>query len=221
MLRLSVQLEAGSEAGAAAAVAALADCSAAEPDVLRIACIQAVDAGARGAACQALRCLLERCSRGSADVGGGEKGGSSGSAPGEGASASGSLHAKGYEATVFQNLIHLLVSDEAGGGSGGPMAAATAPAVSAPTAAADASSAPAQPAVLEHSAELARLFDQLVDRMRAVGGPEAFFLQQDGRHTQLEWFAATVRRAWARGMGGLAWAGRLREFGRRHAAGIC
>lgn len=41
------------------------------------------------------------------------------------------------------------------------------------------------------SSELARLFDALVSRMRAVG-VDAFFVQQDGRHAQLEWLALQV-----------------------------
>lgn len=41
------------------------------------------------------------------------------------------------------------------------------------------------------SSELARLFDALVSRMRAVGADD-FFIQQDGRHTQLEWLALQV-----------------------------
>ena len=41
------------------------------------------------------------------------------------------------------------------------------------------------------SSELARLFDALVSRMRSVGA-DNFFIQQDGRHTQLEWLALQV-----------------------------
>lgn len=45
------------------------------------------------------------------------------------------------------------------------------------------------------SSELARLFDLLVERMRAAapaGSPAEFFASQDGRSAQLEWFALQV-----------------------------
>lgn len=95
MLKLSVQLAAKSEAGAGEAVAALAACAVAEPDALRLACCECVDAGAQRAAQQALQCLLERCA---ACV----------SAADGDASLAG-LQAAGYEATVFQNLIRLVL----------------------------------------------------------------------------------------------------------------
>ncbi|KAL4424385.1 hypothetical protein ABPG75_001686, partial [Micractinium tetrahymenae] len=174
MLRLSVQLGAGNEAGATAAVATLADCSAAQPDVLRIACMQAVDAGATAAARQALLCLLERCSAA------GREAAADGSS-GAGSAAAGDLQAPGFEATVFQNLIHLLLADggDSGSAAGGSETAGAAADGSAPS---------------RHS-QLARLFDQMVERMRAVG-PEAFFALHEGRPMQQEWFAA---QAWNAG----------------------
>lgn len=168
MLRLSVQLAAGSEAGATAAVAALADCCAAQPDALRIACVQAIDAGATAAARQALLCLLEKC----------KAAGSPGAANGDsdtGSAAASSLRAPGFEATVFQNLIHLLLSADHSSAAGTSQAAD----------AAAGSSSPSQ------HCQLAILFDQAVERMRAVG-PEAFFALQEGQPLQQEWFTAQV-----------------------------
>lgn len=166
MLRLSVHLGAGSETGAAAAVAALAECCAAQPDALRIACVQAIDAGATAAARKALLCLLERCSAASppAAVGGGG-----------GSTAVSSLQAPGFEATVFQNLIHLLLADGSGIAVRGSQAAGAA----------------AEGAEPSLHCQLACLYDQAVQRMRAVG-PEAFFTLQEGRALQQEWFAAQV-----------------------------
>jgi hypothetical protein len=95
MLRLSVQLAAKSEAGAVEAVAALAASAAAEPDALRLACCECVDAGVHGAARQALLSLLERCAAGASSA--------------EGGASTAGLQAAGYEATVFQNLIKLVL----------------------------------------------------------------------------------------------------------------
>lgn len=100
MLRLSVQLAAKSAAGAAQAVDALAACSAAEPDALRLACCECVDAGVECAARQALQCLLDRCAAGASSA--------------EGGASSTGLHAAGYEATVFQNLIKLVLVSAVG-----------------------------------------------------------------------------------------------------------
>jgi hypothetical protein len=98
MLRLSVQLAAKNEAGAAEAVAALAASAADEPDALRLACCECVDAGVHGAARQALLSLLERCAAGASSAAGG-------------VSPAG-LQAAGYEATLFQNLIKLVLVSE-------------------------------------------------------------------------------------------------------------
>lgn len=108
MLRLTVCLAAGDVDGAAAAVASLATAPDADADVLRIACCQCLDAGAKGAARTALERLLARCA--AAGAGGGSGGGGAGG----GASAdcevpAGGLGAPGYEATVFQNLVQLLL----------------------------------------------------------------------------------------------------------------
>lgn len=100
MLRLSVHLAAGSSEGAAAAVADLASCPGAGADPLRVACCECLDAGQEGAACQALELLLLRCTE--ARVAAAE-GGASDDSPAEG------LSAPGYEATIFQNLIKLVL----------------------------------------------------------------------------------------------------------------
>ena len=100
MLRLSVHLAAGSSEGAAAAVAALANCPGASADPLRVACCECLDAGQEVAARQALELLLLRCTE--ARVAAAE-GGASDDSPAEG------LTAPGSEATVFQNLIKLVL----------------------------------------------------------------------------------------------------------------
>ncbi|KAI7839840.1 hypothetical protein COHA_006425 [Chlorella ohadii] len=164
MLRLSVHLAAGSSEGAAAAVADLASCPGAGADPLRVACCECLDVGQEGAACQALELLLLRCTE--ARVAAAE-GGASDDSPAEG------LSAPGYEATIFQNLIKLVLPAQPAAEEAEP-AGALAP-----------NSSQAHAA---RSSELARLFDALVSRMRAVGA-DAFFVQQDGRHAQLEWLA--------------------------------
>lgn len=98
MLRLSAQLAAGSEAGAAEAVAALAASEAADADALRMACCECLDRGAAGAARQALLALLERCALAASAAGKG------GEVPAGGQAAA---MATGFEAAVFQNLIKL------------------------------------------------------------------------------------------------------------------
>lgn len=100
MLRLSVHLAACSSEGAAAAVAALAECPGAGADPLRIACCECLDAGQEGAARQALELLLLRCTE--ARMAAAEAGDS-------GSSSADGLCAPGYEATVFQNLIKLVL----------------------------------------------------------------------------------------------------------------
>lgn len=168
MLRLSAHLGAGSEAGATAAVAALAGCCAAQPDALRIACVQAMDAGATAAAQQALQCLLDQCSASSTVPQGTANGGA-------GLATSSCLQAPGFEATVFQNLIHLLLADDTDSAARGSQAAG---------AASDGTTS-------SRHCQLARMFDQAVERMRAVG-PEAFFALHEGRPLQQEWFTAQV-----------------------------
>lgn len=100
MLRLSAQLAAGMQEDAAATVTALSASQGADADVLRIACCQCVDAGAYRAARQALEGLLERCAKAGAADGGGAS---------SAAAAREVLGAPGYEATVFQNLVQLLL----------------------------------------------------------------------------------------------------------------
>ncbi|PRW59549.1 MFS general substrate transporter [Chlorella sorokiniana] len=188
MLRLSVHLAAGSSEGAAAAVAALADCPGAGADPLRVACCECLDAGQEGAARQALELLLLRCTEARVAA---AAAGESGSSPAEG------LFAPGYEATVFQNLIKLVLD------SAPPQPAQPPDQDGEPGSGAAPSSSQAYAA---RSSELARLFDALVSRMRAVGA-DAFFVQQDGRHTQLEWLAL---QAWNAGQAAGA-AGELQQ----------
>ena len=179
MLRVSVHLRAGSADGAVAAVAALARCAGEQPDALRVACCECVDAGATAAARQALACLLNRCAA------------AAGGAAGDAAGPDAALRAPGYEATVFQNLLSLALEPP-------PVAPATAGTAEAGGAADQAESAggAAAPVAPAASSELASLFDRLASRMRAAGGAQAFCAQHDGRHRQLEWFART---AWSAG----------------------
>lgn len=109
MLRLSAQLAARSEPGCAAAVEALAG-GGAHPDALRVACLQALDAGAPAPARQALQALLDRCARG-AGAGGAD-------AEGSGEGGSSVLAAPGYEAVLHQNLIRLHLVRQLEGVSG-------------------------------------------------------------------------------------------------------
>ena len=211
MLRLSVQLAAKSEAGAVEAVAALAASAAAEPDALRLACCECVDAGVHGAARQALLSLLERCAAGASSA--------------EGGASTAGLQAAGYEATVFQNLIKLVLVR--GWLHGCTTLAANSPHRTSwsralshqlallrqlrnwlanclqdppddPSIGTTATAGPQAAAASipgSRTSELARLFDLLVERMRAAapaGGPADFFAGQDGRSTQLEWFALQV-----------------------------
>jgi hypothetical protein len=102
MLRITVQLAAGNAAAAAEAVVSLAACQDADADALRIACCQCVEAQAPAAARQALECLLQRCSSGS--LGRASAGDGDGGSP-----APGPALTPGFEATVFQNLIRLIL----------------------------------------------------------------------------------------------------------------
>ena len=107
MLRLSVHLGASDGAGATAAVAALASCPSADTDALRVACCECLDAGAEGAARQALELLLLRCTEARVAAADG----------GEGAAGEGLL-VHGCEATLFQNLIRLVLVSRQGRGAG-------------------------------------------------------------------------------------------------------
>lgn len=106
MLRLTVCLAAGDGAGTVEAVQSLAAASCADADVLRIACCQCLDAGDRGAACKALERLLACCAAAEAGCGGG---GNEAGRDAASKATAGGPGLPGYEATVFQNLVQLLL----------------------------------------------------------------------------------------------------------------
>eukprot|EP00887_Chlorella_sp_A99_P006618 scaffold3.g6618.t1 len=189
LLRLKVQLAAGDEAGAAAAVAALAGGGGGgAPDLLRVACCEAVAAGAPAAARLALERLLQCLARDPEACAGSPA---------------------GYEGAVFQNLIQLVLAQPAAPPAPAPAAPTGAPAGGAggqqgggecgesswagewSAGGGGGGSGGGEGASRARSAELARVVDAAVDRMQAVG-PAAFFAAADGRPAQHEWFALTA-----------------------------
>ncbi|GAB4823258.1 hypothetical protein N2152v2_010304 [Parachlorella kessleri] len=148
-LRLKVALAA--QAAASAAVSQLMGCEGASPDMLRIACLEAQEAGVPSAAKQALVMLLDKLS---ADSGGD------------------SQQSPGYEATVFTNLIKLILDNDKQSGHGGtaPMDADS------DSAAGDATEASLPPAP-SRSSELAKHLDAAVQRMKAVGHDKFFGME--------------------------------------------
>jgi hypothetical protein len=115
MLRLKARLGAGDADGAATALGALAAAPGANADILRVACCEALEAGAPRAAREALAILLERA-RGDADFA--------------------AALPPGAEAAVFQNLVALLLEMRAAEGGGGNGEAADGEAADAAAAAA-------------------------------------------------------------------------------------
>lgn len=152
--------------------------------------MEAVDARLPSVVKQALLLLLERAA-----------------AAGDGAAAA----PPGYEATIFQNLIQVIMEQGgagAGAGARPDSGAVAAAAADAGEGHADAAGADGAAVVGEGGsggaaagagalsdeaiAELAKVFDQMMDRAKAVGPGTFFCLDQGGRPAQLEWLATAA-----------------------------